>query len=50
LGRKDQLIKKKGAPLAIKINAQLESQVNQIRAEHIDGGSSSLIDLVVRQA
>jgi site-specific recombinase XerD len=46
LGRKDQLIKKKGAPLAIKINAQLESQVNQIRAEHIDGGSSSLIDLV----
>lgn len=37
---------KKGAPLAIKINAQLESLVNQIRAEHIDGGSSSLIDLV----
>jgi site-specific recombinase XerD len=38
---------KKGAPLAIKINAQLESLVHRIRGEHIDGGSSSLIDLVV---
>ncbi|MFT6514283.1 MAG: hypothetical protein ACJAX1_002867, partial [Neolewinella sp.] len=37
---------KRGAPLAIKINAQLESLAHRIRGEHIDGGSSSLIDLV----